>query len=112
MIGWARPGVKVICISYVKELTIDYCQHEILPEINEIYTVHDCGYDNDGPYFRLIEIINKANWYANGQADDLFEECGFLIYHFRPLAEIEQFRSLVAEATNPTRVTHKILVSQ
>lgn len=69
-----KIGQKVVCV-YGFEKEPQY--NEILPEINNIYTIRDI---EEGDYFRFKEILNKSNDYGDGKY-----ECAFHCSCFKPL---------------------------
>lgn len=75
----AKIGDKVVCVSMPSNRSQD---HEIFPEVGKVYTIRELVLmcDEDVPYVRLNEIVNKPVDYSDG-----FNECAFGCMRFRPV---------------------------
>jgi hypothetical protein len=86
-------GQKVVCLKTWK-LKID--PHEPIEGI--VYTIRDIQLIGPKIGLRFIELRNPPRRYAEGPG--LLESL-FNSEWFRPVAEIEQFRKLVADVRHP-----------
>lgn len=90
-------GQKVVCV-------VNWKHHngfhggfgsEILPQRDVVYTVREIVVYPDGEAgLRLMEIRNYANPYSYGPG-----ECSFAVRYFRPVTDISDLQSIVAEVT-------------
>lgn len=95
-----RVGQKVVCVYDFEANRGNYI-NELLPVINEIYTIRALVKPND-PSCLLVEIVNRPQQYI-----DAFGEVYFRLSCFRPVDETygEQVASELEKQLEPETVS-------
>lgn len=97
MSSWARVGVKCVCTHTFTDVQFG----ETVPVKGNVYTIRDMGFDEDGGWIRLREVVNPPHFYSDGG----YGECQWALEKFRPLIsqadDVAMFQKLV-EGMKPT----------
>lgn len=90
-----KVGQKIVCVTDISKLSIRMFQ-EVLPLKDKVYTVREL-YDSSS--IRLVEIVNRPNFYKQG-----FAECVFMNSCFKAL---DYNTSAVSEVLSKFKITEE-----